>query len=151
MVTKLGLIGTPSEALVGMSCAALVAAGVAFAGDAGTRSVRDGVYTVAQAERGRAVYVAQCEACHKADLRGEQMTPSLVGVSFAFRWNEKTLYDYLAGMRATMPQAAPGGLGDAAYVDVLAYILAENGYPSGDAMLVADADALRAIRIAADF
>ncbi|MCY3814535.1 MAG: cytochrome c [Gammaproteobacteria bacterium] len=150
-MTRLGLIGTPSEALVAMSCAALLAAGVVFAEDAATRSVRDGVYTAAQAERGRTVYVAQCEACHKADLRGEQMTPSLVGVSFAFRWNEKTLYDYLAGMRATMPQSAPGGLSDAAYVDVLAYILAENGYPSGDAMLVADADALRAIRIAADF
>lgn len=134
-----------------MSCAALVAAGVAFAGDAATRSVRDGVYTAAQAERGRAVYVAQCEACHKADLRGEQMTPSLVGVSFAFRWNEKTLYDYLAGMRATMPQGEPGGLSDAAYVDVLAFILAENGYPTGDAMLVADVETLSAIRIEADF
>ena len=134
-----------------MSCAALVAAGVAFAGDGGTRSVRDGIYTVAQAQRGRAVYVAQCEACHKADLRGEQMTPSLVGVSFAFRWNEKSLYDYLAGMRATMPQSAPGGLSDAAYVDLVAYILAENGYPTGDAVLVADSDVLKAIRIEADF
>jgi len=150
-VTKLGLIGTPSVALVAMSCLALVAVGVAFAGDAALRSVREGVYTAAQAERGRAVYVAQCEACHKADLRGEQMTPSLIGVSFAFRWNERTLYDYLAGMRATMPQGAPGGLSDAAYVDVLAYILAENGYPSGDVMLVADAEVLRAIRIEADF
>lgn len=134
-----------------MSCAALIGAGVAFAGDAATRSVRDGVYTAGQAERGRAVYVAQCEACHRADLRGEQMTPSLVGVSFAFRWNEKTLNDYLAGMRATMPQSAPGGLSDAAYVDVLAYILAENGYPTGDAVLVADADVLKGIRIEADF
>ena len=133
-----------------MFCAALLAGG-AFAGDAATRSVRDGVYTAAQAERGRAVYVAQCEACHKADLRGEQMTPSLVGVSFAFRWSEKTLYDYLAGMRATMPQSAPGGLSDAAYVDVLAYILAENGYPTSDVALVADADALKVIRIEADF
>lgn len=134
-----------------MSCTVLIAVGVAFAGDAATVSVRDGVYTAAQAERGRAVYVAQCEACHKADLRGEQMTPSLVGVSFAFRWNEKTLYDYLAGMRSTMPQSAPGGLSDAAYVDVLAYILAENGYGTGEAMLVADAAVLKSIRIEADF
>lgn len=128
---------------------ALVA--VVLAEDATTRSVRDGVYTAAQAERGREVYAAQCEACHKTDLRGEQMTPSLVGVSFAFRWNERTLYDYLAGMRATMPQGAPGGLSDAAYVDVLAYILAENGYPSGEVMLVADAAVLKAIGIEADF
>ena len=142
---------TPAGALVAISCAALVVAGVALAGDAATRSVRDGVYTDAQAERGKAVYVAQCEACHKADLRGEPMTPSLVGVSFAFRWNGQTLYDYLVGMRSTMPQGAPGGLSEAAYVDVLAFILAENGYPTGDVGLVADADALKAVRIDADF
>lgn len=129
----------------------LIVAGVAFAADAATRSVRDGVYTAAQAERGRAVYAAQCEVCHKDDLRGEQMTPSLVGVSFAFRWNGESLYDYLAGMRSTMPQSAPGGLSDAVYVDLLAYILAENGYPTGDAVLVADADVLKTIRIEADF
>ena len=142
---------TRARVLVAVSCAALVVAGVALAVDAQTRSVRDGVYTDAQAERGKAVYVAQCEACHKADLRGEPMTPSLVGVSFAFRWNGQTLYDYLIGMRSTMPQGAPGGLSEAAYVDVLAYILAENGYPAGDVGLVADADALKAVRIDADF
>ena len=141
----------PAGALVAMSYVALVVAGVALAVDAQTRSVRDGVYTDAQAERGKAVYVAQCEACHKADLRGEPMTPSLVGVSFAFRWNGQTLYDYLVGMRSTMPQGAPGGLSEAAYVDVLAFILAENGYPAGDVGLVADADALKAVRIDADF
>ena len=142
---------TRARVLVAVSCAALVVAGVALAVDAQTRSVRDGVYTDAQAERGKAVYVAQCEACHKADLRGEPMTPSLVGVSFAFRWNGQTLYDYLVGMRSTMPQGAPGGLSEAAYVDVLAFILAENGYPAGDVGLVADADALKAVRIDADF
>ena len=142
---------TRARVLVAVSCAALVLAGVALAVDAQTRSVRDGVYTDAQAERGKAVYVAQCEACHKADLRGEPMTPSLVGVSFAFRWNGQTLYDYLIGMRSTMPQGAPGGLSEAAYVDVLAFILAENGYPAGDVGLVADADALKAVRIDADF
>lgn len=145
------MIETQASALLAMSCVALVAAGVVLAADAATGTVRDGVYTDAQAERGKAVYVAQCAACHKADLRGEPMTPSLVGVSFAFRWNDQTLYDYLVGMRATMPQGAPGGLSDAAYVDVLAYILAENGYPRGDVRLVADADVLKAIRIEADF
>ena len=63
----------------------------------------------------------------------------------------KLLHDYLVGMRSTMPQDAPGGLSDVAYVDVLAYILAENGYPTGDVRLVANADALKAIRIEADF
>ena len=131
-------------AAIAVSATVVVAAGQQW-------SVRDGVYTQRQAERGKAVYVAQCETCHKPDLRGEQMTPSLVGVSFAFRWNGRTLDDYFTGLRSTMPQSAPGGLSDATYVDLVAYILAENDYPAGDAELVADPDALRRIRIEADF
>ncbi|MCE2461955.1 MAG: c-type cytochrome, partial [Pseudomonadales bacterium] len=51
-----------------------------------SRSVRDGVYTEAQAARGKAVYLEQCVECHKQDLRGDgQMTPSLVGIGFTFR------------------------------------------------------------------
>ena len=75
------------------------------------RSVRDGVYTEAQAARGKTVYLEQCVECHKEDLRGDQqMTPSLVGIAFTFRWKDKKLYDYLVGMRNTMPQGAPGKL-----------------------------------------
>jgi len=67
------------------------------------RSVRDGVYTEAQAARGKTVYLEQCVECHKEDLRGDQqMTPSLVGIAFTFRWKDKKLYDYFVGMRNTM-------------------------------------------------
>ena len=123
----------------------------AAASESQTRTVRDGVYTTAQAARGKAVYVAQCEVCHKQNLLGEQMTPSLVGVSFAFRWNGRNLLDYFTGLRSTMPQSAPGGLSETTYADLVAYILAENEYPAGDTELLADAGALSRIVIEADF
>ena len=115
-----------------------------------SRSVRDGVYTEAQAARGKTVYAEQCVECHKEDLRGDQqMTPSLVGIAFTFRWKDKNLYDYFVGMRNTMPQSAPGSLSEETYADLVAYLLSEIGYPSGDEELPPDAAALESIAIEA--
>lgn len=115
-----------------------------------SRSVRDGVYTEAQAARGKTVYLEQCVECHKEDLRGDQqMTPSLVGIAFTFRWKDKTLDDYFVGMRNTMPQSAPGSLSEETYADLVAYLLSEIGYPTGDEELSPDAAALEAIAIEA--
>ena len=116
-----------------------------------SRSVRDGVYTEAQAARGKTVYVEQCVECHKEDLRGDQqMTPSLVGVAFTFRWKDKNLYDYFVGMRNTMPQSAPGSLSEETYADLVAYLLSEIGYPPGQRELPKDTTALKGIAIEAN-
>src|SRR5262245_31133871 len=39
------------------------------------RSVWDGVYNDAQAQRGLAVYIDQCSNCHARNLEGADMTP----------------------------------------------------------------------------
>lgn len=114
------------------------------------RSVRDGVYTADQAARGKAVYLEKCVECHKEDLRGDkQMTPSLVGIAFTFRWKDKNLYDYFVGMRNTMPQSEPGSLSEETYADLVAYLLSEIGYPTGDQEILPDAAVLEAITIEA--
>lgn len=115
------------------------------------RSVKDGVYTEAQALRGEASYRTHCVECHGEDLRGAHMTPSMVGIGFAFRWRDRHLYDFYEGMRTTMPQSAPGGLSADVYADLVAFILARNGYPAGEAALPSEADAMRGIVIEAEF
>ncbi|MCY4056371.1 MAG: cytochrome c [Gammaproteobacteria bacterium] len=113
-----------------------------------TRSVRDGVYTEAQAARGKTVYLEQCVECHKKDLRGDQqMTPSLVGIAFTFRWKDKKLYDYFVGMRNTMPQGAPGSLSEETYADLVAFLLSEMGYAAGKDELSTDPEVLSEIVI----
>ena len=43
------------------------------------RTVWDGVYTEGQAERGQVLYTEACSACHAADLRGDNTSPSWWG------------------------------------------------------------------------
>ena len=46
----------------------------------GARTVRDGVYTDAQAARGQAIYQKQCVSCHGAKLEGLQGPPLIADV-----------------------------------------------------------------------
>jgi cytochrome c553 len=105
---------------------------------AAQRTVWDGVYTEAQAERGRAAYTAECSGCHAPDLRGDNTSPSLVGMSFAFLWGGATLGALFERIREVMPPERPGTLPNQTYQDVLAYMLKANSYPGGQRELESD-------------
>ena len=143
------IVSGPGLLLVILAACGGVAAGTDTTSDA--RSVKDGVYTEAQALRGETAYRAHCVECHGEDLRGAHMTPSMVGIGFAFRWRGRDLLDFYEGMRTTMPQSAPGGLSGDVYADLVAFILARNGYPAGDVELASRADDMRGIVIKAEF
>ncbi len=107
----------------------------------------DGIYTEQQVARGQSVYQEVCASCHKEDLTGQDMTPSLVGIGFSFKWQGKNLQELYASMRYGMPQSAPGSLSDQAYADLTALLLSLNGYPAGESELGADEDRLTLIEI----
>ena len=91
----------------------------------------DGIYTDAQATRGARVYSTECASCHGATLRGAEAAGALLGTTFVGNWTKKSiggLYEYI---RTTMPPTRPAGLPAKSYVDVLAYLLRENGMPAG--------------------
>ncbi len=110
-------------------------------------SVWSGVFTDAQAERGKETYEQECSACHLNDLLGDGIAPSLVGLPFSFRWSELSLGDMYMAIRTTMPQGAPASLSVGDYVDIVAYILKANNFPTGDDELPTDDDALQEIII----
>lgn len=98
-------------------------------------TVLDGVYTEAQAERGEAAYAGACARCHEGqDADG----PELTGRLFMDRWREDSLDSLFTFMRTRMPGNLPGGLDERVYLDVLAYVLRENGLPAGQSELSAD-------------
>lgn len=104
--------------------------------------VWEGVYSVAQAERGRTVYREACVVCHLEDFSGDGDAPPLRGRGFLVRWAELSVGDLVAAMRATMPKEAPDSLSFEAYVQLSAYLLSANGVPSGEKKLPVDMDAL---------
>jgi len=109
------------------------------------RSVWDGVYSEAQASRGKDVYEAQCAFCHQSDLRGQGFAPGLIEDVFTSRWQDGNVGDLFTIVKATMPQDTPASLTDAEYAAIVAYLLQANRYPAGERELNADPVALKGV------
>jgi hypothetical protein len=100
------------------------------------KTVLDGAFTEAQADRGGVVYGTECAGCHEgADVDG----PPLTGDPFIDRWREDTLNSLFEYIKTRMPQTAPGSLPDGAYADILAHLLHETAFPVGSRELTMDA------------
>jgi mono/diheme cytochrome c family protein len=102
-------------------------------------SVWDGVFTEAQATRGRAAYPGSCGTCHGRRLNGAPDDPDMLSTPPL-----ATLFEYT---RATMPESNPGSLTDEEYVDIIAYMLSVSGMPPGADGLHPDPQSLAQIVI----
>ncbi len=130
-------------------CAVMTAAALSAEPTAGqTRTVWDGVYTEAQAERGREHYRAICGHCHRDDLSGggsEAGAPALRGPFFLNQWRDRPLVDLFVTVGTTMPQQDPDSLRAQVVIDVVSYLLRQNDMPAGAAELPPRLDPLRNI------
>jgi len=131
-------------------CATAVIVAIALIGavaraQESAKTVADGVYTDTQAARGAAVYDAACAGCHRADLGGAT-GPSLKEQRFEREFAGKDLKTLFTKTATTMPRNAPASLGDNVYLDVVAHLLKENGFPAGSHELTVDAlDGIRVL------
>ena len=112
------------------------------------RKIWDGVYTSAQAARGKEPFERSCARCHNIELAGSQRGPALKGNVFWSKYDNESLSSLFMFIRDTMPQDGPSLLSDEIKADVLAYIMSVNGMPTGNAELKADIRALDDIKIA---
>ena len=130
--------------LVLVACV-IAAMAVPMAQGVTARTVWDGVYSEAQAARGKAVYEAQCAYCHQSDLRGQGFAPGLVEDVFTSRWQDGNLGDLFTIVKVTMPQDKPASLTDEEYAAIVAYLLQANRYPAGQQELRPDPAALKEV------
>jgi cytochrome c len=140
--------------------AAVVNIGV---GAAAQRSASDGVYTVDQAKRGRALYEKRCVLCHLDRGQGHEAMPEIVGQSleregdpeapaiagdaFQKKWASRHAWDLFSTTSNTMPVGSPRSLSPQEYADVLAYIFELNKFSAGAQELTPERAALESITI----
>ena len=113
-----------------------------------TRTVWDGIYTEAQADRGRERYRAVCGYCHRDDLSGggsEAGAPALRGPFFLNQWRGRPLVDLFVTIGTTMPQQDPDSLRAQVVIDIVSYLLKQNGMPAGDTELPPRLEPLRGV------
>lgn len=101
------------------------------------KSVKAGVYSAEQADRGVELYKRKCASCHAPN----RFTDDLFYTSFA----GKPLWEMFDVISDTMPEDDPGGMKAEEYADVIAYLLKLNGFPTGATDLPTSKDALSAI------
>ncbi len=108
----------------------------------------DGVYTTGQARRGKAEFDQTCSRCHNLALIGSERGPAIKGATFLSHWDKGSVADLFIKIRDTMPEGGPGTLSEDIKLDILTYILQQNGFPEGALELKKDISALEDIRMA---
>lgn len=102
-----------------------VASAVASANGA---SLSSGVYSKEQADKGKAVYEKSCKNCHDAQFYEDKLSI----------WQGQPVIGFFDIISTTMPADNPASLMYEDYVNVLAYIFSELGFPAGDKALNPD-------------
>ena len=97
------------------------------------------LYTEDQATKGALAYYKNCAMCHAPTLGGQlagYSGPALKGADFAdpsYNFHLSDIFNFVAKL---MPAATPGSLTHVQDVDIMAFILQQNGYPAGSKELV---------------
>jgi|TARA_B110000879_G_scaffold40997_1_gene57626 alcohol dehydrogenase (cytochrome c) len=89
------------------------------------KQTSEGVFTPAQAATGKQTYDAECATCHDMEFYKDIWS----------YWQGRALIDFYYRIVAEMPSDNPGSLFDQEYTDIIAYILSDIGYPSGEDVL----------------
>jgi quinoprotein glucose dehydrogenase len=95
---------------------------------AAPKTVWDGIYTDAQAERATGTFSQSCTNCHTLASTGNR---PLSGEKFMDKWTQRTAGDLLKFVSTNMPNGNGGSLSPSTYNDLVALILKSNGFPAG--------------------
>ena len=110
------------------------------------QTVKTGIYSKEQAERGKAVYDKICAACHtfKPSEKSKD-NPDLGGDAFLNKWDKKTVHELATVIYTTMPNDGSAVITEEQTADVIAFILQQNNFPTGDQPFKWDASARKIV------
>jgi len=128
----LGRVRSVASCIWATGCAPCVGT-IAFAAAVPLVATETSVYFgQAQAHRGESLYRAWCAQCHGDRLEGRGAS-ALQGDAVRSRWSAAGMSadDLLHVVTNQMPYGAPKSLSDAEYLDIVSYLLRENGFLGG--------------------
>jgi cytochrome c5 len=120
--------------------ATLVCSGTAMRAAARQKTTNDGIFSMAQADAAKAPYVKLCSECHAftvATLKQPKDLP-LGDEPFLKKWEGRTLDELLTLIVTTMPNDGSAIVSDEEALNLLAYVLQQNGFAPGKAPLNKD-------------
>ena len=101
------------------------------------KTTNDGVYTKAQADGAKAQYDKICAECHAFTVAAKKKPKDLPlgDEPFITSWDGRTLGELVTTIVTTMPNDGSAAVSDDEAVNLVAYILQQNGYPAGQSAL----------------
>ena len=100
-------------------------------------STNDKIFSKKQAKTGQKLYEQNCLICHDK----KYFRPVFKS------WEGQSLGTLFLVMSSSMPQGNPGSLPDKEYIDILAYMMSQNRYATGEKELSTDIGKLNSITI----
>jgi nitrate/TMAO reductase-like tetraheme cytochrome c subunit len=97
----------------------------------GRSSAASGWYTLEQADAGKKLFQRSCSPCHGAKLEGMAGAPALSGASWKQRFAGSKLLTVWGEIKGPMAQYANVALSTQQALDILAFLLEQNGLPAG--------------------
>lgn len=104
------------------------------------KTTNDGVYTKAQADDAKARYETLCADCHAFAVEQKRHPDDLLlaGDAFFKTWEGKPLAELVSTIVFTMPNDGRAAVDDPEALNLVAYILQQNGVPAGPAALTTE-------------
>jgi len=136
-VDRLQIVRVAAAAAVATVCALSV---LVVSAQTEPRTVRDGVFSAAQVQRGQRIFRTICVNCHEIE---EFTGPG----AYLEEHDGKPLWDTFDFIWSNMPDDDPSSLEPAEYAAVLAYLFSVYGLPAGEADLPIDRKVLELITI----
>jgi mono/diheme cytochrome c family protein len=108
-------------------------------------SIMGGWYSVQQAAAGRKLYENSCSSCHGAKLEG-RAGPALSGVTWRQKFGGAKLLTVWGEIKGPMAEYAGATLTTQESLDILTYLLEQNGLAAGNQPLLDTVSYLRPSR-----
>lgn len=124
-----------------LALAAAIALSSAPAQGAAQKTSNDGVYTKEQADRAKDQFAKMCADCHPFSAAAKKKPNDVLlgDEPFVKAWDDRSLGQMVTTIVMTMPNDGSGAVTDSEGVDLVAYILQQNGYPAGSQPLTKEA------------